>query len=330
MKSRKELMTELSKEYDEKKARIRMLMEQKRNLLYEEYPELKNYDDRLKLMAADLCVKTLLSDARDGEGGADINEYKALISEREAYMLSNHIDLKLSIGYECERCKDTGVIYSESGAEYCSCFKNRYIALAYENSNLAKLFEDVSFENFELNIFDGQNRNEAGLSSKQLMTALKKMGEDFAEGVNSGDGGSLVFYGDTGTGKTYLSVCIGKRSIEKGAFVLYTTAQDMFDKLSQYAVSNDKNNSPNKTFCDFIFEEGLLIIDDLGSENFTAFKLSQLFNIINTRQIKKLKTIISTNLTPADLFSVYDKRIMSRLSKSYSFYEFFGRDLRYA
>lgn len=45
----------------------------------------------------------------------------------------------------------------------------------------------------------------------------------------------------------------------------------------------------------------LLILDDLGSEMTTSFVQSALYQIVNTRQMERRSTIISTNLTPGEL-----------------------------
>ena len=61
-------------------------------------------------------------------------------------------------------------------------------------------------------------------------------------------------------------------------------------------------------------------------------KLSELFNIINTRLLnsnKVTKTIISTNLSLDNLFATYDERIVSRLVGNYNICYFFGDDIRF-
>ena len=77
----------------------------------------------------------------------------------------------------------------------------------------------------------------------------------------------------------------------------------------------------------------LLIIDDLGTESLNSMKLSELFNIINTRILnlnqKITKTIISTNLSIKDIFNNYEERIGSRIAGYYDIYCFFGDDLRF-
>ena len=73
----------------------------------------------------------------------------------------------------------------------------------------------------------------------------------------------------------------------------------------------------------------LLIIDDLGTENLTAAKLTELFTILNTRLLNpKTKTIISSNLDLEDIKRIYDERILSRIIGNYCICKFFGDDIR--
>ena len=57
----------------------------------------------------------------------------------------------------------------------------------------------------------------------------------------------------------------------------------------------------------------LLILDDLGSEMTTSFVQSALYQIVNTRQMERRSTIISTNLTPGELARRYTPQIASRI-----------------
>jgi DNA replication protein DnaC len=45
--------------------------------------------------------------------------------------------------------------------------------------------------------------------------------------------------------------------------------------------------------------------------------------------LKNKKTIISTNLTPSELSSVYTDRVFSRISDKFLPLKFFGKDLRW-
>ena len=132
-----------------------------------------------------------------------------------------------------------------------------------------------------------------------------------------------------------MSNCIAYELLKKGKTVLYQTAPILLESIIDYRFNKNKNyNNSNK---DNIYKSALeadfLIIDDLGTESLNSLKLSELFNIINTRILnlnnKITKTIISTNLNINEIFNNYEERIGSRIAGYYDIYCFFGDDLRF-
>ena len=128
-----------------------------------------------------------------------------------------------------------------------------------------------------------------------------------------------------------MSNCIAKELLKKGKTVLYQTAPVLLESVIDYKMSKQKNYSEN--ILNSVLESDLLIIDDLGTESLNSMKLSELFNIINTRILnlnqRMTKTIISTNLNIQDIFRNYEERIGSRIAGYYDIYCFFGDDLRF-
>ncbi|NMA00289.1 MAG: ATP-binding protein, partial [Clostridiaceae bacterium] len=72
----------------------------------------------------------------------------------------------------------------------------------------------------------------------------------------------------------------------------------------------------------------LLLIDDLGTEPLTQESFAQLLTVLDTRQNKRLATIIASNLTVRDLSKKYDQRIASRISGDYLTCNFPSGDIR--
>ena len=128
-----------------------------------------------------------------------------------------------------------------------------------------------------------------------------------------------------------MSNCIARELLKKGKTVLYQTAPVLLETVIDYKMSKQKNYTEN--VLKSVLESDLLIIDDLGTESLNSMKLSELFNIINTRILnlnqKITKTIISTNLNINDIFNNYEERIGSRIAGYYNIYYFFGDDLRF-
>lgn len=132
-----------------------------------------------------------------------------------------------------------------------------------------------------------------------------------------------------------MSNCIAAELLKRGKTVLYQTAPVLLESIIDYKFSKNKNytNNNDNNIYNSVLDTDLLIIDDLGTESLNTMKLSELFNIINTRILnlnsKITKTIISTNLNINEIFENYEERIGSRIAGYYDIYCFFGDDLRF-
>ena len=136
---------------------------------------------------------------------------------------------------------------------------------------------------------------------------------------------SLILYGATGLGKTHLSLAIAGEVIGKGFGVIYGSAQNLLNRLENEKFGRSGQDGDTLSL---LLECDLLILDDLGAEFSTAFTLSAIYNIINSRMLASLPTIISTNLEPGELDKKYDQRIASRILGSFTPVYFCGRDIR--
>jgi DNA replication protein DnaC len=118
--------------------------------------------------------------------------------------------------------------------------------------------------------------------------------------------GWILLEGGYGCGKTHLAAAIANDAVEKGVPTLFITVPDLLDSL-RFAYAD-----PETTF-EQRFEEirgaELLILDDFGTQNATAWAQEKLFQIINFRYINKLATVITTNL----MLDEIEGRIRSRL-----------------
>lgn len=132
----------------------------------------------------------------------------------------------------------------------------------------------------------------------------------------------MLFYGNPGSGKTYLSYCIAKAILDLGYLVVYKTSDELIKNLREIRFNNDSSLESLILECD------LLIIDDLGAEHLNEFSITELFNVINKRILTNKKMLISTNLTLPGITKQYSERIASRLIGEFKLCKFYSEDIR--
>ena len=137
--------------------------------------------------------------------------------------------------------------------------------------------------------------------------------------------GNLLFSGNTGLGKTFLSACIARAVADQGYSVVYESAGKLFQTLEKARFeANDENRRAAAKYA----ECDLLIVDDLGTELPGQFVTAALYSLINDRLLECRPTIISTNLSEEELVRRYNPQIASRLRGSYKRVAFVGDDIR--
>lgn len=318
-------------EYDKKRMLEEQEADNKKAKFYNEHPELQKLDEKITSLAISTSLSLINKNSKEKLDELNRN-IKNLKDEKNKILNSLNISEDYFLPkYECPICKDTGYITKNNQTEMCSCLKQKLFDLEYNKSNIYNL-KNQNFENFNLNLYSNDTNPEkykSKVSPRENISLIRDICLKFIENFDNPTEKNLLFTGNTGLGKTFLSSCIANELIKKGKTVLYQTAPVMLDTIIDYRF-NKQNSSPD--IYHNILSADLLIIDDLGTEAMNNIKFTELFNIINTRllnQNKITKTIISTNLSLQNLFNNYDERIVSRIVGNYSICYFFGDDIRF-
>ena len=327
-------------EYEQKRRRADMELEDRKQELYKKYPEIEEFDNKINQIAIDKA-KSILSNKKNLRN-LDL-EVDSLKQDKQRFLEKKKIDFNiLEPQYECKICNDTGYIKDKNNRTImCNCLKQKLLDLSYSQSNLSDIKKE-NFENFNINIFSDEtdtNKYKMKSSPRKNMINIKNACIKFIENFDSLEEKNLLFVGNTGLGKTYMTNCIANELLKKGKTVLYQTAPVLFETIINNKFNKYKQNSMLRSrnqdtdeFYKNILDVDLLIIDDLGTENANSLIISELFTIINTRILnlnnKPTKTIISTNLSIKQIFESYEERIGSRIAGYYDIYQFFGEDLR--
>lgn len=206
--------------------------------------------------------------------------------------------------YGCSTCKDRGYLRSDAPygdpmfGKLVECVCKRKDKKEHTQQRLLSMSGIVQYSRYRTASFDTFNRRLPGKSVKSAYNNAKMFAED--------PEGWLVLVGPCGCGKTHIAVSIAKERIAAGDTVLVQTVPDLLDHL------RDAFDPHAETTYNSLFEQmktaDLLILDDYGAENTTAWAREKLFQILNYRYNMMASTVITTNV-----LAKIDERIRSRL-----------------
>ena len=313
--------------YERKRDLAEKELEARKKKVYHRIPEIKEIDDEVSKIGLKLA-KLVLLNPQDKDKILEETKIKMDALKNRKNQLLNDFKIPtgyLNLKYDCPICKDTGFLKT---GKKCNCLKQQIINQAYSMSNLSRILNTQNFSTFDPSKFSMERDEYLGISPQENILEILSICEGFVFNFNKDNDENMLFYGDTGLGKSFMSNCIAKELLDKGYVVIYQTAFKMFEIIEDYKFKNaddhiSKDNYENLFDCD------LLIIDDLGTELTNSFTNTELFNILNTRLLAGKKTIISTNLTPIQLGETYTQRTFSRIFDRFRMIKFIGNDLRW-
>ena len=312
--------------FDEDKQRRARQFRERQQQLFAREPELADIDRRLRGTMSQIIARAL-------QRGQDPVPAIHAIRDENLALQRRREELLAALGYpadyleekpRCARCGDAGFLPDGS---MCACLRSYYA-----REQIAELSHmlDIGSQSFDTFRLDYYSTDRGGLprspreAAQRNLEICQSFARDFRPGKQN-----LLLFGAPGLGKTFLSACIARVVSEDGFSVVYDTAVNMFTGFEEQKFARDrreageaKDETRRYLGCD------LLILDDLGSEMTTSFVQSALYQIVNTRQMERRSTIISTNLTPGELARRYTPQIASRIEGEYTLLPFAGEDIR--
>ena len=301
------------RQYEEKQRQSRLEAERRRDYVYERLPRYRELEDETASLSVAQGKKLL---AGDDAALSELRKKLAAIKKQKAQLLS---DAGLPADYlepvfVCPDCRDTGYIDREK----CHCLRQAEISLLYEQSGIQDMLKHNNFSLLSYEYYAGE--------ALALFRHAVNTCQSFIENFNS-DYRNLFFYGTVGTGKSFLSGCVAKELMDQGHSVIYFGAAGLFDLLSKVSFDAKSRDERQNTYSD-LYQCDLLIIDDLGTELTNQFTASQLFSLLNERQLGKKSTLISTNFSLAELRDRYSDRIFPRITSNFEVCRLAGEDIR--
>lgn len=312
----------IMRDYERTQMNNRHSQERRVKEIYQRIPAVREIDSTVGLKAVERARQLLEGDTAARER---LKREIAELGEQRTALLTayGYPENYLEMSYVCPDCRDTGYIEGKK----CHCFKQAQMKLLYAQSNVAQIIKKENFSTFSYECFD--NRRivpEVGMTTAQYMKKVAEQCLRFARELGK-EGGNILFTGNTGVGKTFLTNCIAKVAMDSYYSVLYLSANDLFEVFSKNRFESHSEEEIRDTY-QSVLECDLLIIDDLGTEVNNSFTSSQLFYCINDRLASSRSTIISTNLSLNMLRDNYTDRVTSRIISGYQIIPLYGEDLR--
>lgn len=244
---------------------------------------------------------------------------QALQREREELLRVSFPEGYLDESPLCPVCGGSGYV----GSAMCRCLLK--LCAEEQRKALGGIFSgNMRFDNFSLDYYSSAVDPRYHVSPRGLMEKnldhCRRYARSFGE-----HSGNLLFIGNTGLGKTHLTLAIGVAVGEQGWSVCYESAGSLFTKLEKAKFSpteEAKAQAERLEKCD------LLLVDDLGTEMPGQFVTAALYNLLNERLMAGRAMIITTNLNVEEAAKRYSPQIASRLYGEFTRVTFLGTDIR--
>ena len=289
-------------------------------IAYAQVPRLRQIDIQLRSTMAMAAQAAFAQGEDPQELLQQARRQNMLLQQERAELAALHFEEGyLDESPICDRCGGTGYI----GSTMCECLRE----LCRQEQKKELTFLNVgreSFEQFRLDYYPDREDPRLGVNIRAVMDRTYQTCRRYAQNF-SDKSQNLLFSGDTGLGKTFLSACIARTVADNGYSVMYESAGHLFTNLERTKFAGDENarrESERYLACD------LLIVDDLGTEMPGQFTTAALYSLMNDRILSGKPTIISTNLTVEEFEKRYNRQIASRLRGSYTRVPFLGDDIR--
>lgn len=284
-----------------------------------QYPQIITIEQKMAASAGQVVQAILLGNDTDAAVARVRDENLALQQQlREILHAAGETVDNFEPVYTCPLCKDTGAV----DGHLCGCFDALQKELAVKRLTRFARVEPPTFDQLTLQYYPAEPDAADGSSPRSRMERVlgfcRRYGEEFTPEAKS-----LLLRGATGTGKTQASLAIARLAAEKGYSVIYGPAGQLLHRLEREHFGRAEGNSMEE-----MLECDLLVIDDLGTEFSGSFAASRLYDLINTRLLSGLPTIISTNLTADQMAERYGEAITSRIIGVFQPVMFFGKDIR--
>ena len=287
---------------------------------YARIPRIREIDIELRRTMAQAAQAAFLQ----GSDGRDLLEQArqrnlGLQRERKALVEQHFEEGFLDESPICSLCGGSGYV----GSQMCECL--RELCRQEQKREVSILSGGKeNFSQFHLEYYPDRIDRDLGVNIRSVMERTLHSCRQYALSFTE-KSGNLLFSGDTGLGKTFLSACIARTVADRGYSVVYESAGHLFANMERAKFTPDE---AAREACKKYADCDLLIVDDLGTEMPGQFVTAALYSMVNDRILSGKPMVISTNLNIDEIRRRYTPQIASRLEGSFNRLTFLGEDIR--
>ena len=326
------ILYEVEMIYKARALRAKMKQKASEERLEEAYPELGPLRQSLQDLRCDrLLLETVPGEGGDRERQCLDDAIKDKEKKLEAFYQSLPEEDKAESFYYCSYCKDQGFrppcpkCYPQTLRQVLNDMARPYMPSAQarrENVDLT-LFSDKP-------IAIGKAKATSRALMERYVAMMDRLVEDFPKHAEN-----YYFTGKTGTGKTFLASSVVNSLLDQGVLALFIPALSFEEGVgrirtlqksfgsSQAAIDQARENY------ELFIEADFLVLDDFGlSSGQVQDPLTEVYQLLQERNLRGKTTILTSNLTLAELKKIYNERLVSRILGNFKILPFVGDDLR--
>lgn len=252
----------------------------------------------------------------DESTSKEISDDLAILFEGRMYKPSelqldaNSIDMALKTTKLCKTCmgiekcympiKGWQVVYNDSDSKLYGykypCFRYRQCAYGLEYEKTKKMTPRQATQTF------------SSFSVLRESQAIYDKCYDYARNFSKHTRRGLLLMGNYGTGKTHMAMAILHEILKNGIAGVFVSMPDLVNDLIMSFKTDDQSIKYETALT-----KKLVIIDDLGAERLRDWVKEYIYRLINTRYLKEMPMILTTNLSIPELEEHIGKAAVDRL-----------------